>query len=78
MDSVGQELTRLEIARALERKKAPFLTAMIEELVSNGTLYRIHTTAKNGMILLPVRCALMDVTSALHDFLEAGALCVFH
>jgi DHA3 family macrolide efflux protein-like MFS transporter len=38
------------IAGGLGRKKRPWLTATIEMLVTDGTLYRIHTTAKNGVI----------------------------
>lgn len=48
--SAGQELTRLEIARALGRKKTPWLTALIEDMVAAGALYRIHTPARNGVI----------------------------
>lgn len=43
--------TRLEIARAIARKKTPHLISMIEELVSDGIIHRHHTTAPNGALM---------------------------
>lgn len=43
--------TRLEIARAISRKKTPHLIGLIEELVSEGIIHRHHTTANNGVLM---------------------------
>lgn len=42
-------LTRTEIARALNRKKTPFLNKLIDELVAGGVLRRGVRTFHNGV-----------------------------
>ena len=44
-------LTRSDIAGALGLKKTPWLTAIIEGLVSEGYLIRKHDTWKNGCLM---------------------------
>lgn len=43
--------TRLEIARAISRKKTPHLISLIEELVTERMINRHHSTAPNGVLM---------------------------
>jgi predicted transcriptional regulator len=42
-------LTRTEIARALQRGKTPHLSALVDDLVAEGTLQRAVRTFHNGV-----------------------------
>lgn len=42
-------LTRLEILKSLNRKKSPHLTAMIEQMVTEGQILRHEQRQTNGM-----------------------------
>lgn len=50
-DASGVALTRAQIAKAVGRKKTPWLTNQIEELVKRGYLVREHGTWKNGCLM---------------------------
>lgn len=43
-------MTRLEIARALERSKTPHLVALIVELADNGQIFEHVRTLQNKML----------------------------
>jgi hypothetical protein len=51
VDRAGQPMTRLEIARALGKKKTPWLRDAIERLVNDGHLTRIEGRAPWGTIM---------------------------
>jgi hypothetical protein len=44
-------LTRLEIARAIQRRKTPHLINIIEEMVSKGWLARTQGMFHNGVVV---------------------------
>jgi hypothetical protein len=50
-DAGGGPLTRLDIAKATGRKKTPWLSNAIEDLVSQGYLTRLMGTWKNGCLM---------------------------
>lgn len=47
----GRAVTRGDIAKALGWKKTPWLTGIIEGLVSDGYLSRTHHVWKNGCLM---------------------------
>ncbi len=44
-------LSRLEICRAVGRKKTPHMITIIEEMVRKGWLRRVQSTFHNGAVL---------------------------
>lgn len=46
-----REMTRLDIAKALDRAKTPFLIALIESMVQDGLLRCRSDTMPNGVIV---------------------------
>lgn len=44
-------LTRLEIARAIQRRKTPHLIVIIEEMVRKGWLIRTSSAYHNGVVV---------------------------
>ncbi|MBC8098127.1 MAG: hypothetical protein H7Y11_01675 [Armatimonadetes bacterium] len=44
-------LTRLEIARAIQRRKTPHLIVLIESLVQQGWLHRTQSAYHNGVVV---------------------------
>lgn len=49
LQETSQPLTRTEIAEALNRKKTPFLTELIDGMVTEGSLQRRVVTFHNGV-----------------------------
>lgn len=52
LDAVSETngMTRLQIARAIGRKKTPHLISIVENLVEHGLLLRDATPRRNGML----------------------------
>ena len=48
--AAGRGLTRLEIARAIDRAKTPHFVAVLESLVERGRVYRFQTLYR-GMVM---------------------------
>lgn len=46
----ARPLTRLQIAKALERSKSPWLISLIIELADKGQIFEHVSTLKNGML----------------------------
>jgi predicted transcriptional regulator len=53
-------LTRLEIARAIQRRKTPHLIAIIEEMVRKGWLIRTSSSYHNGVVVYLYSAADLD------------------
>lgn len=46
----GRPMTRLELAHAIGKTKAPRLISIIESMVDRGEIHRVVTTLKNGKV----------------------------
>lgn len=60
----GGGVSTAQIAKAVERKKSPWLVGKIKELVSDGYLTCNHTTWKNGVLMYLYEVASGTVSQA--------------